>query len=215
METNVERVFYTRRPVATNGAGVVSYTALFIILAGGGAYGLLSAMETGDGRWLALLIASVVGVIVAGWRVRQHDERAFVEEERSVAPLKPEAPKTIKSYTHMSLGGGKMTVGRFSFTQAQWHALRSAIITNGDKLLRDPVRRARPMIFESDDINNWSGIVEEFQRIGVIDAKQNLTDTGRKFLAGDPFTTPLPHPAAMSANGRYGGGGERGEEDLS
>jgi hypothetical protein len=211
--TSVERVFYQRRPVASNGAGVVSYTTLFIILAGGGAYGLLSALETGDGRWLALLIAAVVGVFVAGWRVRQHDERAFVEEERAIAPTKPEAPKTIKSYTHMSIGGQSFTVGRFSFTAGQWYALRSAITNSGGKLLRDPVRRARPVVFELEDINNWQSIVEEFQRLGIVDTKQNLTDAGRRFFARDPFTSPLPHTAESPASVRYGGGGEGGEDE--
>jgi hypothetical protein len=219
MDSHFERIFYERRPVSGNGAHVVLFTLLFVALSGGGLYGLFSALETGNSRWFALTFACVIGVFVLGWRVRQHDERAFVEQERATVRPQPETEvKPIRVYTHVSNGGGKVTVGRFSFTPGQWHALKSAISKGKGKLLRDPVRQARPHIFDAADIADWPSIVEEFQRLGLIDDRQELTDTGRKFFRSDPFTVPMDPPtpgAASFANGRYGGGGEGGEEEIA
>jgi len=188
---------YERRPLPGNNANIVSVTLLFLALAGGGFYGLLSALETGDGRWVALLLTCAAGVVVAGWRVRQHDERAFVEQERTRPQTftQPEPAQPIHVYTKLSTGGNQTAVGRFTFTVAQWHALRQAIAKGGGKLLRDPIRAARPYIFERTDLDNWRSILDEFKRLGLIDDNSLLTNAGHAFFDADPFAPPSP-PAA-------------------
>jgi len=54
-------------------------------------------------------------------------------------------------------------------------------------MIRDNVREQRPYIFDKTDIKNWKATLEEFQRLGLIDANQLLTNAGQDFFDSDPF----------------------------
>lgn len=194
-----------KRPLPGNNAHIFGVTLLFLVLAGMGFYGLLSALETGDGRWLALLFTAVTGVLVAGWRVVQHDARAFIEQER--LPVKPIAQQTapdpvvnIRTFSKPSSNSKLTAVGRFSFSRGQWYALKNTIEKCGGKMVRDPIREARPYIFPHAEIKNWRGIVGEFQRLGLIDENKMLTPQGRVFFNSDPFAGDIDPPTPAAEN---------------
>jgi hypothetical protein len=199
-------MFHEIRPVTGNQAHIFTITLLFVALAGGGFYGLLSALETGDRRWLALFLTCAAGVIVAAWRVKQHDARAFVERE-GLATKPPAQPgpdvQTVRVFSHVSNGGNLVAVGRFSFSPEQWHALKTAVYEAGGKLIRDKIRAARPFIFDPADIGDWKSIVAEFQRLQLVDEKQMLTSAGREFFRRDPFSRRDFSPTPAAVNGEY------------
>lgn len=209
---------YERRPLPGNHAHVISITLLFLVLMGGGFYGLLSALETGDGRWLALMLTCVFGIFVAAWRVKQHDARAFSERERlPVAPIaqEPQEPITeFRVFSKPSFNSNLTAVGKFSFSRGQWEALKTAIAQSGYKVVRDPIRAAS--VFPIAEIKkNWAGIVGEFKRLGLIDDDQVLTPFGHQFFFDyDPFERDIDPPTPTAVNGRTpsplagaGGGG--------
>lgn len=218
----LERVTWERRPVTGNNAHVVGYTLLFVPLVFGFVYGILAALDTGVIRWIALSAACLAGVWFLAWRIREHDARAFVERENIETPAEPPTPeiRNIKVFSSVSSGGNQVIVGQFTLSREQWHALKTAIFSNNNRLIRDEVRKARPHIFQPYDIKHWRETCEEFQRLGLIDSRQYLTEAGRKFFRGDPFSrrtnppTPNGNIAHAGAYSGGGGGGENGESDF-
>lgn len=218
----LERVTWERRPVTGNNAHPVGFTLLFFILISLAIFGVLSALESGDSRWFTLFIAGVLSLYVLWWRVHEHDARAYIEQERTVTEAELPTPeiRNIKVFTNVSNGGNQIAVGEFSFNREQWHALKTVLFANNNRLIRDRVREARPHIFQPYDIEHWKETCEEFQRLGLIDSRQYLTETGKKFFRGDPFLRSS-NPPAPNGNIAYatrysdgGDGGENGEGDF-
>jgi len=199
--------FYEKRPVNGNHANVISITLLFVLLSGGGFYGLLSALETGDGRWVALLLTCAAGIVVAAWRVVQHDARAFVEREGlpEKPQAQPEVKRVIQPHVERATSGNQIAAGKYILTWEQWNALGLTLEKCSWKWVRDQVRKARPHVFEADEINlRWQQIIREFQRIGYVDEKQMTTPTGQDFfyMFIDPPASYEYPPSPAAANGK-------------
>lgn len=213
-----ERVFYERKPIIGNGAHVVLFTLLFLVLMLAGLWGLFSALETGDSRWGALPISCGLSLYILWWRVQQHDARAFYEREGVKEPPKPQptAEPTYRPYTSQPSGSGnQITMGKYTFTAEKWKAVGYWLQASGWKMVRDQLRKAKAWSY--DEVNlRWSDIVEEFQRLGWADDDKMITPAGRvwfsNWLDGLPADPPTPRRVNGSLAPHTASGGGGGEE---
>ena len=184
----------TVRPNAAARAGAFTIWAYFLALSG--FLPLIQAVVAEDIRYLALSIASGVGLLMLVDRKRQHDalsltQRVTISEPATQQPLiKPEVVTSTPGHFMIRRGS-------IGLSQQGWAGLGKAIAKNDGKLIRDIIP---PNTFRNVTAA-WPATLAELQRLELIDADQYLTPAGRDWFAkfSPTLSDIFPWPGAPLA----------------
>lgn len=196
-----------RRPVDTN-AGGLGFTAWIFTASGVGTYAALAAGSAPE-PWHTIAVALAVGcamsIPAATWRLLESDRRAFEVTRKREAPgglefeqINEQVRPVIQAAT------GTIRRGRFSLDREMWQRFFSVAQANGGRVTRDAIVAARAL--PREHYHNWNETRGELQRLGIIDERNAITDTGRAFYAQEvalPYLRVVPRGVpSTNANGR-------------
>lgn len=172
-------------------------------------------------RWSIVMAASaaLIAFLIYFTLLLIRQAQLGVRMRRTETPVYPDGQRTR---VMVAADDGRRTwlLPGYALNDNEMRRLAIALQRNRWSFTRDTVRAARAL--PDDEVKtDWPGVVERFQRAGIIDEERIVTETGRGLLTPylprserfNPSRVPPPSPPPYAQRGEEGNdAGGRGSE---